>query len=172
MFLFKQRWLSGSYCRDSNDDNRICTEHSSEGEICDNDYECHPYLVCGADNKCIKKFSLENGQETQRKLACKSGVSAYLGGKNVCANLIVTNECSAEESCTLQYEYNRDTLEEETECKYNGKEQLTCDFQDGSSEMLKYIELYTKQINELDEEDLKGIENYETLDSEDINIHT
>ena len=38
----------------------------------------------------------------------------------------------------------------------------------GSPEMLKYIELYTEKFNELKEEDLEEIENYNTLDSEDI----
>ena len=157
----------GFYCKYTNDDNRVCAEYASEGEDCGGGIECKPYLACGT-SKCVKKFSLENGQETITNLACKSGVSAYFGNKHICANLTVVDECSTENSCILQYNHNGETYSNDRYCEYTSDGKYTCSYQEGSPEMLKYIELYTEKFNELKEEDLEEIENYNTLDSEDI----
>ena len=44
---------------------RICRKYALENEACDNDsLKCLPYLTCGTDNKCVKKYSLEDGAKT------------------------------------------------------------------------------------------------------------
>ena len=78
--MYSQEYLDGSY--------GVCTEYVPEGGNCSDD-ECKPYLACGTDNKCVKKFSLDDGDETVESSACKSGFSDSHSGKNICISVIV-----------------------------------------------------------------------------------
>ena len=163
-----QQCGKGSYCNDYNDDN-VCAEFSIEGGECGNNgYKCQPYLACGTDNKCVKKFSLADGVKTVDDVACKSGISHNINGNNICVNLTVVDECSTKETCTLNYNFDGSSVTKERHCGYKSDGKLACDYSYGSPEMLEYIRLYTEKMGKLDEEDLKEIENYDTLDSKDI----
>ena len=157
----------GFYCKDEDNDSKVCAKYAYEGETCGNGIECIPYLACGKD-KCVKKFSLENGEETHDHNACKSGVAEYFDSGYICTEITVTNKCSTEDICVLEYKHGEKKSEGECDCTYTSDGKYECDYEDGSPEMQEYMTLYKKKFEELKEEDLEEIENYNTLDSEDL----
>ena len=157
----------GFYCKDEDDYSKVCAKYAYDGETCGDGIECIPYLACGKD-KCIKKYSLENGEETHDHYACKSGVAENLGSGYICTDITVTNKCSTENTCLMEYKYGDKKKEIYCDCEYTSDGKYECDYQDGSLEMQEYMKLYKEKFEELKEEDLEEIENYYTLDSEDL----
>ena len=156
----------GFYCREDNDDNK-CAKYASEGEICGNGIECLPYLACGGDI-CVKKFSLENGQKTRDNYACKSGVAENLDNGYICTDIIVTDKCSDDDRCDIEYKYGDKKRDDDCECTYTSDGKYECNYQDGSPAMIEYMTLYKEKFEELKEQELEEIENYDTLDSKDL----
>ena len=152
----------GLYCK-----GEVCTEYAAEGEACDKSIYCLPYLACGGD-KCVKKFSLENGQATQDKYACQSGVAENVGSSDICTEITVQDECSTKNKCKVEYTYEGQKYETNYGCTSTADGKSICDYKFGTPEMNEYIRQYKEKFEELDKEDLEEIENYDTLDSKDI----
>ena len=165
--LTSEQCGKGFYCKEEDNDSKVCAKYAYEGETCGNGIKCIPYLACGKD-KCVKKFSLENGEETHDHNACKSGVAYDLGSGNICTEIKFTNKCSTEDKCVLEYKHGEKKIERDYYCTYTSDGKYECDYEDGSPEMQEYMTLYKKKFEELKEEDLEEIENYNTLDSEDL----
>ena len=156
----------GLYCK-RGENGKVCTKYAAEGEACDNDTYCLPYLVCGGD-KCVKKFSLENGQATQDDYACQSGVTYDFGKGTICTGFTVQDECSTKNECKVEYTYDGQNGKSNYGCRSTADGKSVCGYSLGTPEMDEYIKQYKKKFEELDKEDLEEIENYDTLDSKDI----
>ena len=149
----------------------VCLKYALENEACGDDgLECLSYLTCGTDNKCIKKYSLEDGTKTVEPEACKSGMAQTFNDEYICVSeFTVEDGCPNDQECVITYTYNGMTAKEEFECTYkNDGITKICDYEKGTPEMNEYIELYREKLEDLDDEELKEIEDYETLDSSKI----
>ena len=87
----------GLYCDGSN-----CKELNKVGSTCKKDTHCVNNALCMGD-KCVEIFSLDNGQETNNELLCKS-MHLYLNTtemKSYCASseLLTSKECPKEKKC-------------------------------------------------------------------------
>ena len=167
----------GSRCRYPNADysqKKVCSKYAFENEQCDGHHdklECLPYLACGKDNKCVKKYSLEDGTQTVEPEACKSGMAhTFPSGQTICVSDFKVNDgCPNNQKCVITYKYGDMTGQEEPKCTYKSDgETKTCDYYRGSPEMNEYIKLYREKLEELDDDDLKDIDDYDTLDSSKI----
>ena len=166
----------GLYCKkqtNSEDVEYVCAKSSLENEYCSDDNKCVPYLECGNDSKCVKKFSLEDGTETRSDDACKSGFATDIfgGDKSVCASVTVNDECDSKQKCTLIYSAGDEVKERETSCDsiIVGKTlRYICIYDSASPERKQYIKLYKERFEELNKEELLEIEDYKSLDSKEV----
>ena len=117
----------GLYCDGSN-----CKELNQVGTTCKKDTHCVNNALCMGD-KCVEIFSLNDGQETNNKLLCKS-MHLYLNtteSKSYCASSELTSskECPKEGLCkykTTLGEGKEVNTTRECDCKATDNTKLYC----------------------------------------------
>ena len=112
-----------------------------------------------AGHKYVKKFTLEDGEETSDDYACKSGVSLRAADdKSHCIRYSLKNNCETENSCTLTYNLDGIDKTEPLECRPDANGEMTqCPPIEGASSWDKYVEEFTKKNNEMEAEDYEGV---------------
>ena len=117
----------GLYCDGSN-----CKELNKVGSTCKKDTHCVNNALCMGD-KCVEIFSLDDGQETNNELLCKS-MHLYLNTtemKSYCASseLLTSKECPEEKKCIYKItlgEGKEFNTTKECACKATDNTKLYC----------------------------------------------
>ena len=106
-----------------------CKELNKLGDACKNDNDCVNNALCNGD-KCVEIFSLDDGQETNNKLLCKSMKKYSDEGKTYCASSELTStECPEDKKCRYKTTYGEGkevTLIRDCACKATDNTKLYC----------------------------------------------
>lgn len=136
-----------------------CQKLVGNGERCKEDYQCIIGHLC-SDGKCVKMFSLEKGNKTDKPYVCKSGYAE----NNICAETNSTDslkKCESNEDCTIEVDTgngkksnnNKDT------CKCNLEGEKYCILTSSSKEWKNYVETFNSEINNMDGIHIAGMRN-------------
>lgn len=132
-----------------------CSPYKNINEECHDSYECSFNAIC-YHQKCVKKYSFENGVElndnylSQGHELCKSGDFYYHKNKYVCGSLRNVHD-SCREDCEYYNENNEViVLEERCVCGYNKERSKHCVLGSGEQVYIDFINTRQKLLNNED----------------------
>ena len=137
-----------------------CKPLAKEGESCTSDYGCGFDLVC--NKKCIKPFSIENGERSDNAWACKSGFyfliqkqgkyEYYCGERK-----LLTPTCSdlSSKTCKFEYTTGETRIVAHDLCLPNWDNKPHCEESSGNKLWKEYIETYEEEKKKVDPTNVK-----------------
>lgn len=136
-----------SYCF-----NGTCLPLIDEGKECQDEDSCKLGLGCNKKTqKCVKMFSLPNGENASRGYLCSSGV---IDNNDICIDTYPksSNEkCNTNKDCMIT-KMKKDSPKEEEEgncvCDLEGNKY--CELTSSSEEWKEYVSTFNKEISNID----------------------
>ena len=161
----------GSYCYGSGED-AVCKAYAAKDASC-TDAKCRPGLVCFND-KCVAKYSLENGAVSSYSNVCKSGHTYYTGNgeEKKCGVVKTAPTCETGDN-TKEATITFDTdVKVQCKCATSMAYLPKCsDLQDDlntQEPMNAYTAEYAKQIEDILDDD--DVLKYYALKNEDLTL--
>ena len=157
----------------------VCVTLKASGAECENNYQCGFGLLCNTavtPHMCTEMFSVENGKESDKDFLCKSGRQYHWK----CATTKTENSTCSEStnSCKITYSNGESEQTVEQSCEKSSENsdinsQYFCPLPSDSKEMKDYIEVYKKEREKLNKDDIDKIHvgNMEDKDRYTLNGH-
>lgn len=156
----------GYYCKDSGD-SKVCAKYAGKGESCEGDIECRPGLSC-EENKCVVKYTLENGKTVDYSSSCKSGHRFNSGDGYKCGIVKTVGTCSSS-SGTAEATITFDT-DKTVNCQCSGNYDDSCstyqEYKDSQSALDEYVKAFSDKIDDILDDD-EYLEHYMLNEDED-----
>lgn len=137
-----------------NQENKKCTPLLKIGEQCTNDYQCAVNSICH-NQKCTEIMSVNDGEEVEEFLLCKSLRVVRSGDKYKCLSTTLKNkeiECAADqESCSYTFSYGeqKEDVDVPCQCTYASTDLRICTPPSDSQEVLEGKQVFKKHFEEV-----------------------